>query len=589
MKREQLRHSEKKNHTRRDEINRETKKERKNIMEEIRKSLQPYITWGIITLSTYSILNLEKEKEEKTNFYSEKTVEGRLNDKTGKERLIIDGPVYDPVKREIERIYGINARGLLWLDGSDRDFKNFLFEVEKNRKAFDDIILSKRLLKLPKEITKIDANSILENPQKYIEVIVEIIREKYNQLVKRSREERRQFRYYNKKLFKNYDSFKRIVTQDKTFRKNIIQEYKAEHITENPIPYPHYMNSEDFERYINSFIKNDYEFFHSKEFMKLTDREKGELKKNTEKNYGKEITHILINSKSWDDAKKRITLEQLFNHLIEPIIRETFHKIQRNMRKYDEAIKKRIGMMKNSKYLERLAKELNGDIEKAEEVQKKMISNIEDRDYYLSNFPHNTLEHAAGHSSPEGYVVSGYDESEETILHEYSHRADKNGEMIPDDGKKKLKEHYKFKKHQTDKEKKFEAKYSNKFEREYYSNPSEILARKAVFDVKLEELGIKKYEEEFTEKHYRKVKKLLEEGKLDKDSSQFFRMFEKDALIMIMNTIAYKDWKEKGVPIDQGKLAEELVAKIMRVDELNKKGDTYHPPEFWVNSDTEVS
>ena len=57
-----------------------------------------------------------------------------------------------------------------------------------------------------------------------------------------------------------------------------------------------------------------------------------------------------------------------------------------------------------------------------------------------------------------------------------------------------------------------------------------------------------------------------------------------------MNTVAYQDYKEKGVPLDQGKIAEELVDKIIKVEKLNSQGNTYYPPEFWVdNNNSEMS
>lgn len=77
-------------------------------------------------------------------------------------------------------------------------------------------------------------------------------------------------------------------------------------------------------------------------------------------------------------------------------------------------------------------------------------------------------------------------------------------------------------------------------------------------------MGIKKYEEDFTKEHYEEIKKLQTEAKLSNQSEDFLRLYEQDVLIMIMNTVAYQNYIGKGVPVDQGKIVAELVAKILK-------------------------
>ncbi len=636
---------------------REERGEKESIMEKIRKSLQPYIIWGTIMISGYSILKSSTEKVGKKYNINENTIKLRPHEKTKEKKLIIDGPITNPTKEEIKQRYGIDTY-TLWLDGSEEDFDDFFSRIGENEEALNDIITSKGALDLPEEIKNLGTVQMMENPLKYHEAIIAIVRAVYDKLVERSNKETIHFKYYNKELFKDYDSFKKIIEEDETFRKSIVGKYERNKKMHDPSLS---MSYEEFEEYVTPFIRSDHELLHSEE---LTNKEKQDLKKMVEENNGKEIAEILANNKDWGDVEKLLKekklLKQLLDRKMEPVIKEAFSEIQETMKQYDEAIKKRIEMMSRPKYAERLAKEINNeenrenllkalhdeyivihsdqfpkipqkiqqDLKKrleekygkevtemlyqdrgwkeieeiikekdlltpifdkdAKELQQKMIDNIKDGNYYLSNHHNLTSDTSTGHSSWDGYIVSGFNRPKETIIHEESHRADRNGRMIPDGGVKILKENYSFKERQTEWERKYEEEYIKRHGREYFSNPTEILARKAVFDMMLEELGIKRYEEEFTEKHYKMIEKLYKEGKLDHNASEFFRMFEKDALIMIMNTVAYQDAMEKGVPIEQGKVAEELVAKILKVDELNKKGDTYYPPEFWVNSDTEV-
>ena len=73
---------------------------------------------------------------------------------------------------------------------------------------------------------------------------------------------------------------------------------------------------------------------------------------------------------------------------------------------------------------------------------------------------------------------------------------------------------------------------------QYFSDPTEMYARKKVFDHDLEILGVKKYEEKFTMEHYLKVLNLQKEGKLSSGSNQFLYSVKPKMIIKIMNEIA---------------------------------------------------
>lgn len=103
----------------------------------------------------------------------------------------------------------------------------------------------------------------------------------------------------------------------------------------------------------------------------------------------------------------------------------------------------------------------------------------------------------------------------------------------------------------------------------YYSKDTEILARKAVFDDQLEQLGIKKYEEEFTKEHYEKVQELLNNNKLDDNSVEFFRSFEKESLIMIMNCISENNIDMDNIENMKSNLIDTFMEKI---ESENSKG-----------------
>jgi len=72
----------------------------------------------------------------------------------------------------------------------------------------------------------------------------------------------------------------------------------------------------------------------------------------------------------------------------------------------------------------------------------------------------------------------------------------------------------------------------------YFSDPTEMYARKKEFDYDLERLGVKKYGEEFTIMHYLKAIKLQKDGKLSSGSMEFIYSIKPEKILKIMNEIA---------------------------------------------------
>jgi len=72
----------------------------------------------------------------------------------------------------------------------------------------------------------------------------------------------------------------------------------------------------------------------------------------------------------------------------------------------------------------------------------------------------------------------------------------------------------------------------------YFSQPTELDARKKSFEFELEKNGVWKYGEPFTQEHLQKALQLEKEGKLTNDSQVFINYLKHDKIPEIMNTIA---------------------------------------------------
>jgi hypothetical protein len=237
---------------------------------------------------------------------------------------------------------------------------------------------------------------------------------------------------------------------------------------------------------------------------------------------------------------------------------DLYERIVDNINEIEKIKSEELEKLKSLDYLNRLKIELNSTTEQAKKIQKERINRLLNTEYYISNHKNSSEEGSFGTTKTDNtnpkiyYAYDLLNENIETIRHEIQHAILGNDEKIPIKTQKKIL-------------KRFNKNNFEKSEIEYLFSPHEILARKAVFEKLLEDFGIKKYNEKFTKKHYKKIKKLMETRNTldgnnliipDNNAREFFRMFEKDALIMIMNTVSYLDYIEIGVPIEQGKIAE---------------------------------
>lgn len=361
------------------------------------------------------------------------------------------------------------------------------------------------------------------------------------------------YRYYHESLFQEYDSFKHIVENDPTFMDNITQEFffgvKREEMTK-----------------ILSKMAEDSELREGVLFLSSLEKNK-----------------ILPKALQILEAKK-YNAEEAEPIILELFIAHKFTQIQKQVEMFHRAKEERMSILTSPSYLERLTLELEGDREKAKQLQQKRIEKLKESSAYISNFPFHTSDNSSGFSDMFGDIVLGNEVDYYTSIHEIAHHVTENGKNTPEATSEKLKKYSSFQNKMTEEEKIHERNFYEKNKKSYYFDANEILARKVCFDMELEKFGIKKYEEKFTKEHYKKVKELQKEGVLEKNSDQFFRMFERDSLIMIMNTTAFQEYQEKGGTLDEEKLLNELA-----IHALNSKGDDYYPPEFWVNSKSEVS
>ena len=210
-------------------------------------------------------------------------------------------------------------------------------------------------------------------------------------------------------------------------------------------------------------------------------------------------------------------------------------------------------------YLDRLSKCIGS--EDASLYQEQYLTNLQNGRHYYSNHARLSDENfVTGHMSPSDpqrsiflhhkadmrsdyiYIYNSaemdsfnsrsiklLDHKEFTALHELEHQVSAN--QIPAQVIDILEESFSKERFWSN---------SSQFEKknpDYYSDPDEILARKRVFDYELDLRNIKKYEEYFNYEHYEKVDFLFQKSFLSNNSRQFFIFFEKEELIMIMNTV----------------------------------------------------
>ena len=316
----------------------------------------------------------------------------------------------------------------------------------------------------------------------------------------------KEFNYYSPEMFKDFDSFKKNVVDDPGFLEGINYGiYKYEYSQEF---------LDDLEEMYYSFPKNtvviDKGFLTKSEFRDRIEKTK------------KEILEV--------DPKQRAEEDHLA---------EKYYAIKAQINDAESQKEWLIKIVGSKKYFDRLVKE-TGSESYAKWAQRARLNRLKSNEYFLSNDSVESKKGALGHVtrveedgfykypaflSHERYISKEEQENNFTPMHEFEHQS--TIDILVEETESLLINKVEFDR-LTDRE----------HEDNYYLEPDEIMARKRVLDYQLDKLLIKEYQENFTEDHYQKIKKLQEEGKLDRDADLFFRMYEKDSLMLIMNTVA---------------------------------------------------
>ena len=212
----------------------------------------------------------------------------------------------------------------------------------------------------------------------------------------------------------------------------------------------------------------------------------------------------------------------------------------------------------NPEYFERLKKEGSKDLPNLsfEDVKKYVekwqayrFLQVRDDNFVISKDIQKSYESSGGDSTM--YVGGFYRPTNQKVyfplnqdslssielaIHEYTHKVTKANYYIPLNSIKLFIEAFDsssvIANYGTIKE------LSGRKSLEYLSDPTEMYARKKVFEYDLERLGVKKYGEEFTKEHYLKVLELKRKRQLSGGSCEFILSIKPEMMERVMNEIA---------------------------------------------------
>lgn len=181
-------------------------------------------------------------------------------------------------------------------------------------------------------------------------------------------------------------------------------------------------------------------------------------------------------------------------------------------------------------YLQKLAKELSLSLADAKIHQQARLQNLDNLQCRFLSL--SGLEEFSGRKGTIGFYLSDgnviylpYDLADkilfkEVVNHEILHEVTRCAAGIPSTTKNILKDSYK-------------GRSDN-----YFSTTPERLVRKQLLDDDMERLGIKKYEEKFTHKHFVKLMDAFWGGKLSRGSMEFIRDTGEEDTEKIINEVA---------------------------------------------------
>lgn len=197
------------------------------------------------------------------------------------------------------------------------------------------------------------------------------------------------------------------------------------------------------------------------------------------------------------------------------------------------------------KYLAKLSKEMHLSEDEALIHQTARLRNVEKTKVQFLRTINLLAQHAAGYFNKDYALITLPHDSyledpemldffKETVRHELWHAATNSDQGIDGFAEMALYNAY-------------QSGSDNKQSRDdsYYRSPTELLVRKKNLDRELEQLGIKKYGEKFSDQHYLKLLDLMYQGKLSDDTREFLEHIKSSKLAQVMNDLAVSDKSPK--------------------------------------------
>ncbi|MFA6515231.1 MAG: hypothetical protein WCT42_03125 [Candidatus Paceibacterota bacterium] len=261
------------------------------------------------------------------------------------------------------------------------------------------------------------------------------------------------------------------------------------------------------------------------------------------------IDNIRLNLNTVDGQKNAAKYKEFLANP-DAQIGEINEQVQRNREIYnkiDTEVLRMAEQIKSEDYLHKLMTEFNITEEEAKKHQLVRLSNLLNGTYSLRDSKHED-PHFTVNSFNGGGVETVVDSNIYTADHEIlGHKSVYGRDGIPqstkdlfinsynkiDENTPSFQESIKF---FNENEK--DINKTLKFLNDYYGRPQEQYARKKTLDMEMENLGIKKYGDKFTQETFIKLMQFYKEGKLSKESTHFIEITKPEYFEKIFNDIS---------------------------------------------------
>jgi len=274
------------------------------------------------------------------------------------------------------------------------------------------------------------------------------------------------------------------------------------------------------------------------------------------KQEGEVAEDLMVGHEALEQLKQEKARQELLKRLRENS-KENVATILNNVRKHILSVE----------YFRRLQKECGGNLEKAKQAQKQRIVNLDYLEVLFGNESDLAREYVIGglgvtdeiaikkkirelkrkkdiptglawydnKKNREVIMLPQSNNNNDTIFHEIFHASTRGDLDIPEPTKRMLEDSFR----SDDYEK-------SEIERYKLKKPTERLVRKQILDHELDRLGIKKYGEKFTEKHYKKMMSRYGRGGFSEGARDFIETTRPKYFIRIFNEIAENKYADNG-------------------------------------------